>query len=196
MGKSTKHPVQLEGRFLGFVVKDGYKLKGMRLATSAGELYIKLTKEARASCRETLLPGAWLEVSGYQWLDYDDGTITYKAEAIAPSAPSTTTHLASSSASVRPEPSPVASDQLAKGCVLVCQKSDCCKRGARAVAAALHHAVSDRQLDGVSIKTTGCMKQCKAGPALVINKTRYTRVTPDDIPQLLHKHFPAAPQSS
>ena len=31
-----------EGRFLDFVIKDGYKLKGLLLGTSEGECYIKL----------------------------------------------------------------------------------------------------------------------------------------------------------
>ena len=30
----------LEGRFLDFVIKDGYKLKGLLLGTSEGECYI------------------------------------------------------------------------------------------------------------------------------------------------------------
>ena len=32
----------LEGRFLDFVIKDGYKLKGLLLATAEGECYVKL----------------------------------------------------------------------------------------------------------------------------------------------------------
>ena len=61
---------------------------------------------------------------------------------------------------------------------MVCQKSDCMKRGGKAVCQALEAALSDRGLeDQVTIKGTGCMKNCKAGPNLVMpDKTRYSRI--------------------
>ena len=43
----------------------------------------------------------------------------------------------------------------------------------------------------VSIKGTGCLKDCKAGPNIVMmpDKKRYTRVEATQIPALIDKHF-------
>lgn len=54
----------LEGRFLGFVFEDGYKLKYLRMATSEGECCIKLCKQLRADFELRLIPGDWLQVVG------------------------------------------------------------------------------------------------------------------------------------
>ncbi len=207
--KSDKASFQLEGRFLSFVVKDGYKIKGLRLATSAGELYIKLSKEARASCRQVLTPGEWLQVTGYQQLDYEAGTVKFKAETIkvvAPSAlhqQSAVSELPVLSEQVESSALPSntlptgAAPALPKACILVCQKSDCCKRGSRAVAEAIQQTLGDRQLTPqVTIKATGCMKHCKAGANVVIQKTRYSHITPADVPGLIDRHFSTADRPS
>lgn len=78
-----------------------------------------------------------------------------------------------------------------KGCILVCGKSDCCKKGGRAVMASLQEELSDRGLEGeVKIKTTGCMKRCKAGPNVVMpDKTRYSKISAKEISGIIHKHF-------
>lgn len=179
--KQSHRPFALEGEFLGFVVKDGYKVKGLRLATVTGELYIKLGKEARASCNPLPQPGVGLRVSGEQTLDDQDGTVKFKASQLTtiplnalPSLPKQVTSA--------PKP--------AKTCVLVCQKSDCCKRGGRAVVEALQQELEARQLtEQISIRGTGCMKQCKAGPNLVMpDKTRHSRVRPHEIAQLVERH--------
>jgi (2Fe-2S) ferredoxin len=56
----------------------------------------------------------------------------------------------------------------------------------------LQAALGDRGLENeVEIKATGCLKQCKAGPNLVVmpDKTRYSRVQAEEIPELIDKHF-------
>ena len=73
----------------------------------------------------------------------------------------------------------------------MCQKSDCCKRGAKQVCQALEKGLCDRGLEGeVTIKGTGCMKDCKAGPNVIINKTRYSRIDATEVPDIINKHFP------
>ncbi len=199
--KSEKTPFHLEGRFLGLVVKDGYKIKGLRLSTAVGELYIKLSKEARASCQRVLVPGEWLQVSGYQQLDYSEGMVKFKAEHIRIASPSA--DLAGAEPPSRemerspalpavPPLQPAARASSVSSTILFCQKSDCCKRGGRAVTEAIQQALSDRHLDDqVKLKGTGCMKQCKAGPNVIINKTRYSRIRPEDVLQIIDRHFPA-----
>ncbi|MFQ3615660.1 MAG: (2Fe-2S) ferredoxin domain-containing protein [Cyanobacteriota bacterium] len=202
--KSEKTPFQVEGRFLGLVVKDGYKIKGLRLATAAGELYIKLSKEARASCQRVLVPGEWLLVSGYQQLDYDKEVVKFKAEQIRVASPSADPAGSERSPSqdspalpTVPAAQPAAPVPSASTTILFCQKSDCCKRGGWAVTEAIQQALGDRQLEGqVKLKGTGCMKQCKAGPNVIINKTRYSRIRPEDVPQIIDRHFPATANPS
>ena len=79
-----------------------------------------------------------------------------------------------------------------KAHILVCQKSDCQKRGAGKVCKTLSEVLIDRGLeDHVTIKKTGCLKKCKAGPNLVImpNKARYSRISSAEIPDVIEKHF-------
>ncbi len=217
MGKSTvKTAFRIEGRFLEFILKDGYKIKALRLATAAGECTIKLPKELRASLHRVLMPGEWICVTGVQTFDRKKETIKLAAEAIAPASPGVPearpeaqpenqvdpSHLMPTQSGVAPE---CAFEGESRGdlgaianparpvSILVCKKSDCCKRGGRAVSAALETALSERQLgDRVTIRPTGCMKRCKAGPNLVMpDKTRYTRVRPEEIPSLIDQHFHA-----
>jgi (2Fe-2S) ferredoxin len=176
----------LEGRFLGFIVEDGYKIKYLRLETGDGECCIKLSKEARASVGRVLSPGDWLQVWGENTVK-GEGEIKLKAYRIAVITPE-------QSPAVFPEvPAPQAKSKKSKSAILVCQKSDCMKRGGKAVCKALENALGDRGLtDQVSIQGTGCMKHCKAGPNIVFmpDKTRYSRVSAGDIPALVDQHFP------
>ncbi|HEY9644335.1 MAG TPA: (2Fe-2S) ferredoxin domain-containing protein, partial [Coleofasciculaceae cyanobacterium] len=130
---------QLEGRFLGFAAEaGGYKLKYLRLATATGEQQIKLSKELRSPLYRSLAPGEWIQVSGSQKLS--SGGVKLKAYQVSPAEP----------AAQRPA---IAAPKSA--CILVCQKSDCCKRGSREVANALQAELSQRGLaDHVTVKAT------------------------------------------
>jgi (2Fe-2S) ferredoxin len=81
-----------------------------------------------------------------------------------------------------------------KSTILICQKSDCCKRGGRAVVQALEMALKDRNLaDQVRIRATGCMKRCEVGPNLVMpDKTKYSQIHPKEIPSVIDRHFQTA----
>lgn len=176
----------LEGRFLGFTVKDGYKLKYMRLSTATGEHVIKLDKELRSTLWRTLTPGEWVQVTGYEKQCEKKDKIKLKAYQVTAIAPGLATldapPIADSPKQPKPTPKPT---------ILVCQKSDCCKRGGGAVSQALQAALDDRQLtDQVVIKPTGCMKRCKAGPHIVMpDKTRYSGISPTTVPDIIDKHF-------
>ncbi len=163
----------LEGRFLDFVIKDGHKLKGLRLATASGECYVKLAKHLRAKFDWRLAPGTWLEIVGEKKYDFQTGEVKLKALQVM--ANNTTSK---------------AKPQAAKATILICQKSDCAKRGSKAVCQALESALSDRGLEQVSIISTGCMKNCKAGPNLVMpDKSRHTHVKIAEVPTLIDKHL-------
>jgi (2Fe-2S) ferredoxin len=165
----------LEGRFLDFVIKDGYKLKGLLLATSEGQCYVKLAKHLRIAFDLRLPRGTWLQVVGTKKYDA-------KKEEIAPNLNIQKVSLAPETSKPKPEK---------KQTILMCQKSDCMKRGGKTLCQVLESELSDRGLqDTVNIKGTGCMKNCKAGPNLVMpDKTRYTKVNPSQVAILVDKHF-------
>lgn len=178
----------LQGRFLGFIVEDGYKIKRLRLETADGEYSIKLSKEARASVGRVLSPGDWLQIWGEKTVK-DDDDVKLKAYRIMVVD-------SGQSSDILPERlAPLAEARKSKATILVCQKSDCMKRGGKAVCQALESALGDRGLtDQVTIRGTGCMKHCKAGPNIVFmpDKTRYSRISAGDVPALVNQHFPQA----
>jgi len=187
MGKKSSQSAafHLQGRFLSFEVEDGYKIKRLNLATAEGEVQIKLSKSARASVQGVLTPGDWIWVFGEQYTS--DMTVKYKAHLIKQTAPGTTPALSA------PEPTATqptkAKPQVT---ILVCQKSDCMKRGGKAVCQRLQQELRDRGLtDQVTIKGVGCMKECKAGPNMVVmpDKTRYSRIQASQVTEVIDRHF-------
>ncbi|MEO3703892.1 (2Fe-2S) ferredoxin domain-containing protein [Trichormus azollae] len=167
----------LEGRLLNFVIKDGYKLKGLLLATSEGQYYIKLAKHLRVAFDLRLPHGAWLQVVGRKKYDAKKDELTLKAEWVM-----------ATSADMVLKPKPEAAK---KQTILFCKKSDCMKSGGKAVCQMLEKEVSDRGLENkVNIKGTGCMKNCKAGPNLVMpDKTRYSGIQAGQVPAVIDKHL-------
>ncbi|MFB2881322.1 (2Fe-2S) ferredoxin domain-containing protein [Floridanema aerugineum] len=191
MGKKNCQVTEfcLQGRFVGFVLEDGYQIKLLRLETVEGESWIKLSKEARAGLGQVLLPGDWIEVCGERKLDTQTGAVKLKAYRIRLKA-GVQTQIVSLEAKV-------SQSKKKPACILVCQKSDCCKRGAMEVTQALAEGLRDRNLEQeVIVKGTGCMKQCKAGPNIVMpDKTPYRRIDASVVPEILDKHFDTENQS-
>lgn len=178
----------LEGEILDLLVEEGKKLKYLRIATPLGmEYLIKLSKELRVCVAPTLTPGDRVIVGGVKKPDKETGQSKFKAYTIVPVNKTSTQTTAT--------PAPLTCPKaVAK--ILVCQKSDCQKRGGMAVCQAIEAALSDRGLkDRVAIHPTGCLKHCKAGPNIVLmpDKTRYSQIAPADVPALIEKHF-APPQ--
>jgi len=180
--KETKSRFSLEGRFVGFVGEFGKQPKRIRVITSDTEHYIKLLKKLRGSVIGVLEPGEWVQVSGKQKYKKKTGKLKLKADQIKPIAP-----VQAKSVS----PSPIATPK-AKACVMICQKSSCRKRGGSKVSQSVTDYLRDRGWENqVTIKGTGCMKQCKKGPCVVFmpDKSRHTNVNPKQVPTLMEKHF-------
>jgi (2Fe-2S) ferredoxin len=174
----------LEGRFLGFSLENTNKLKYIKLQTLQGELIIKLAKNLRSSIVYSLRPGEWLLLTGDRKLDKNNKW-QWKAENIKKVNSLHIVPQIKSNVVVLPR-----IEKAKKSTILVCQKSDCCKRGAKAVCAMLEQEISDRGLDEqVKVKATG-LKRCNSGANIVIDKTRYSRVKPDDVCEILNEHFP------
>ena len=168
---------RFSGQFLGYVFKDGHKIKRLTIATPDGEFSIKMTKSAKASLRQTLLPGDQIQVGGWQKLDRETNTLKFKAEWIR--------------AIVIPAQK---ASKPGKDAILVCQKSSCMKRGGKAICHAIETALSDRGLaDQVTLRKTGCMKACGKVPVVFMpGKNRYTKVNPKDVGSLVDEHFASA----
>ena len=182
MSKDLVSDFTVVGQLLDFVIKDGYKVKYLRVAVSDREYWIKLSKEVRSNLDPGIKPGSWLEVSGMQKLKRKTGTLKLKADDVqlveAPEQKNSTVTV--------PQPKPK------KAKILVCGKSSCRKRGVKAVCQALESSLQACGLtDEVQIKETGCLKQCKQGPNIIMmpDKTRYTKVAPQQIPTLISKHY-------
>ncbi len=219
-------PFQVEGRFLGYIYKDGDKIKKLRLETAIGEYWFKLAKPLQTGLREELQPGDVITVTGESSFCLKTGKLKLKAEAVQRGADGgwqplcsdrpgvgetdndqkqfvkseariETGFLADNSVSGwdnPPETRFVAAPEVSSATILVCQKSDCRKRGGAQVCQALEQHLRDRGLENqVTIKATGCMKRCKAGPNMIImpDKTRYSHIEPSEIPQMIDEHFQA-----
>ncbi|MFP4008522.1 MAG: (2Fe-2S) ferredoxin domain-containing protein [Spirulinaceae cyanobacterium] len=187
MPKST---FQLHGQLLAFVIKDGYKVKYLRVAVENTELWIKLPKKVRKALDPRLTPGCYLNIQGTQKLEKTGKTkFTAKSVQLANAKPSE-----AFPATPRRE--------KAQARILVCGKSACRKRGGQQLCHALEQKLRDRGLeDQVQIKSTGCLKACKKGPNLIVmpDKTHYQRVEAHEVAAIVEEHFadqkPAVDQS-
>ncbi|NEP01836.1 MAG: (2Fe-2S) ferredoxin domain-containing protein [Symploca sp. SIO2E9] len=188
--ESKTSPFSLEGRFIGFADAAKEQPKLLWIETSEGERYIKVSKELRAYLREVLKPGQWLEISGKQKLKKKTGELKLKADHVKLKSPNQQQFQCSSVIDV-PQVTPTKSSR-SKACVMLCQKSSCRKRGAGDVHKAVTDFLRTRGLhEQVTIKTTGCQKQCKKGPVMVLmpDKSRYTKVDSQQISTIVDKHF-------
>jgi (2Fe-2S) ferredoxin len=196
MGKchhSQTSEFNLEGIFIGFTSLDGYKLKYVRLSTSEGDRTIKIPKEQRLELYRSLKPGDRIQCAGEQKANLETGECKLKAyrihKTVAKVIPQVqeraeVIHLSALSAQklqVKQATKPLVN-------VLVCQKSDCAKRGSGEICNALMGAIEEQDLAGyVKVKSTGCLKHCKSGPHLVLmpDKSRYSNVKVRDVPDII-----------
>jgi (2Fe-2S) ferredoxin len=171
-------PFQVVGQFLGFVLKDGYKVKYLRISVDKREYWFKPEKELRDHIPLNIALHSWLKVTGESSLCPNTGKLKLRIMGIE--------HLSSPET---PEATPA---RPKKATVLICQKSDCWKNGGARVCQMLEAGLEEKGLkDAVNIKLTGCLKQCKKGPNVVVmpDKKHYNQVAPQDVPNLIERHF-------
>jgi (2Fe-2S) ferredoxin len=189
----------IAGRFIGFTLKDDDQIQEIQLQTHKGDLWIKPTKELRPTLKKSISMGDLVLVEGEKYLNEKKGQLKLKAHLITIKQPAREISVEgtnnpdvvlSSSHNLAAKPIP----QQSMGSILVCQKSDCQKRGSQNICRLLEETLSDRGLRSqVTIKKVGCIKHCKSGPHIVLmpDKTRYSDVKPSRIPELIERHFPA-----
>ncbi len=190
--KSTS-PIVTPFHFSGKLTKISYqkkKLKHIKLVTEQGKYWIKVPKKLRKKIA-SLNKGCQLEISGISKQDDKTGKTKYKAQTIVliPQDPNQPVQPKTKTVSLLP----VFDSQLkSKAKVLICQKSNCWKRGGKKVYQELENILGDRGLiEQLEIKKTGCLKQCKKAPALVMmpDKARCNRVKPKQVEELVEKHL-------
>ncbi len=187
------------GRLEDFVVGSKARLKYLYLSTPEANYSIEVAKSqqsksvlsdrlldhenptrwAAETVGQHLQPGCWLEVTGMRKYELHKQQIKYKAYRIKLLSESTTPHRLSTATK-------------AKAKVLICQSSTCWKKGGKEACELLQAQLQAKDMmDKVEIKTTGCLKQCKQAPNLVImpGGIRASRVQPKQIFELIAKHL-------
>ena len=79
-----------------------------------------------------------------------------------------------------------------KGKILLCGKSSCSKRGEKQLYRALTATLQKLGLqERVNIELTGCQKQCKKAPSLILmpGKVKQAYVNPHNLALLLTAHY-------
>lgn len=193
MGKAKTAAVPFDwvGQLLDFVIKDGYKIKYLRLNVAEREYWVKVPKDLRAELDPAIGPGSQLAVTGWASRCKKTGKLKLKAESIQLASKA---GLPSGAIATPAVDGPVRGSKQKSAKILVCTKSSCRKRGADAVCAMLRETLQAQGLaEGVEIKSTGCLKACKHGPNAIVmpGKARYSRVTPPQAVALVTKHFGA-----
>ena len=165
------------------------KLKFIKLAANQDQYWIKIPKKLRKQI-SSLSKGCNLEIRGRLKQNTQTGKAKYKAQTVVlvsqePFKKSKKTETAALL--------PIFDNKLkSKAKVLICQKSNCWKKGGQKIYQELESILGDRGLIGeMPIKKTGCLKQCKKAPALVMmpDKARYSKVKPKQMSTLVEKHL-------
>ncbi|MFS8908096.1 (2Fe-2S) ferredoxin domain-containing protein [Synechococcus sp. OH2] len=187
MSKLAKQriPFESEGQFLGFLPDKDGKLKYLRWQAGAEVFAGKIPKPLRSELYRSLKPGDRVQIAGEREVDLLKGREKWVLYRVVPVQASPVAAMSS------PKAAP-GSEEARKGVVLVCQKSDCCRRGALEVMQALQAHLA--AYGGIRVQGVGCLKDCKRGPNVVFlpDKARYSGVSSQEIPALLERHFPIA----
>ncbi len=187
MGKLAKQriPFEAEGYFLGFLPDKDGQLKYLRWQVGSEVFAGKIPKPLRSELYRSLKPGDRVQIAGEREVNLLKGREKWVLCHVVPVQASPVAAMSS------PKAAP-GSEEARKGVVLVCQKSDCCRRGALEVMQALQTYLA--VYEGIRVQGVGCLKNCKRGPNVVFlpDKARYSGVSSQEIPALLERHFPLA----
>jgi NADH:ubiquinone oxidoreductase subunit E len=169
--------------FEDFVVGSKASIKYLYLSTSEEEYTIKVAKEQKRLLSKYLKPGCWLKVTGMRKYDLHQEKIEYKAYRI---------ELLPAQACDKTTSNAVVETAQPKVKVLICQGSSCYKNGGKALWELLRTDLQGTRIkDKVETRITGCLKQCKQAPNLVVmpGKNIYGRVQPKQLSKLVAQHL-------
>lgn len=173
------------GRLEDFVISSKGRIKYISLSTPEADYSMSVAKSPKYILSHYLKPGCCLKVTGMRKYKLDREQFEYKAyniELLPEQSPPQTAFDSTT-------PKALATKTKAK--ILVCQGSSCCKKGSRAISNLLQTELKDRGMtDEVEIRTTGCMKQCKQAPCLIMpGRNSYSRVRPQQVSGLVSRHL-------
>lgn len=159
------------GKLENFVISSKGRIKQLSLSTPQEDYSIEVAKSS-SNLSQHLKPGCRLKITGMRKYKLHQAEVEYKAYSI---------ELLSEQL-----PAKAIADKI-RGKVLVCQGSSCSKKGGQTVGKILQAELKAQGLsDRVVIKTTGCMKQCKQAPYIVMpGRKPYSRVQPRQVRQLV-----------
>ena len=198
-GKQQVLDFSLSGQLSGFVIKDGYKIKYLKIIVAQREYWVKLPKEIRENFNPEIIPGNWLDITGIR-KQSKTGKVKLEATEVSLadsfsgdlSLPQKQINREKEREKNLPGKGISRKSKVTQASILVCRKSSCQKKGSKAICRAIEANLENCGLqEEVKVKFTGCLKQCKKGPNLVImpDKKRYSQVKPQQIPELLAKHL-------
>ncbi len=167
-----------------------HKIKYIKLATEQNKVWIKIGKKLRKQISQLPLESK-LEVAGKLKQYPKTGKVKYKAQTITvlPQNLEQSAKIKTKQVSLLPV---FDSKTKSKAKVLICQKSNCWKKGGKQVFEELESVLSDRNLsEQIPIRKTGCLNKCKKAPNLVMlpDKAHYTKVKPKQVADFVEKHL-------
>ncbi|HBB30359.1 MAG TPA: hypothetical protein DDZ80_23570 [Cyanobacteria bacterium UBA8803] len=173
---------QLEGQFVGFLGKPGGQLKYLRILVAQQELRIKLAKDLRKTLGQELVLGEQIQVFGEKKFKGNLSEHKLKAYHVNRLDPNSSPNTCLSQ--VLPSPK--------SGKILLCQKSDCLKRGGKKLYNAVQQALCGLGLEGhIKIEATSCQKRCKQAPNMVLmpGKVKCGQISADAIATLIEEYY-------
>ena len=175
---------QIEGEFLGFLPNSEGKIKHIQVQVGERIIPIKLAKELRETLGRKLVKGDRLSISLEQKGSGLGSKLKLKSDRVT---------IVNSQDKLLVSESPISkSKKKQQGKILLCRKSSCAKRGGKQLYRALTETLERLQLqDKVKIELTGCQKQCKKAPSLILmpGKVKHAYVNPNDLVFLLETHY-------
>ncbi|MBE9046817.1 (2Fe-2S) ferredoxin domain-containing protein [Pleurocapsales cyanobacterium LEGE 10410] len=164
------------GRLEDLTIGSKGRIKYLSLSTPETDYLISVAKSPQNLLGEHLKPGCHLKVTGMRKYKLHQAEVEYKAYKIELLLEQSATKTA------------IAKKAPVK--ILVCQGSSCAKRGSQTICKLLQTELNTKGIASeVEIKSTGCMKQCKQAPCLIMpGRNSYSRVQPQQVSKLVSKH--------
>ena len=183
-------PFQLQGKFVGFIYKSNGQVKSLILRVGERELRIKIDNSLQDTHSLNLLPGDWISITGEQELKKEKFTKlklkAYEIERLSCDLKCNPEQETSAMGKKKGKNCPK------KGKILLCNKSDCAKRGGKKLYRILEKTISKLGLEKyVTIEKTSCQKRCGKAPNMILmpGKCKHSKPNPKNIAGLLEEHY-------
>jgi (2Fe-2S) ferredoxin len=188
----------LVGELLEFFKNDRQEIEAISVIADDRKWRVKLSKKLQLTIDTTLPLGSYLDVRGTTKKQSRTGRTMLVAKSLTkvaidgfcpkPIFEELRRETTATATQIKQQPERA----IEKTSILVCSRSKCWKRGGKDICQLLKENVRSRGWQNkVNVETTGCLKQCKYAPNLIMmpDETRYSQVSLKEIPLLLDKHI-------